>query len=155
MSHTGILDPPTHHRPPKVEQNGNVRIVTFTADAVRDVENMLARELEGRTAGPTLSHLLLDFLNVKYLNSLELGTLITLHTRMKALGGRLTLFNLSDQVYEVFTATRLQTLLGICREGTEQANGSGPTTAAGEQDGNSELVGDCGPADPDKFIYCE
>ena len=64
----------------------------------------------------TASHLLLDFTNVEYLSSVELGTLITLHKRVKAFGGRLTLFNLNAQVYEVFTVTHLQTVLGICRE---------------------------------------
>jgi hypothetical protein len=32
------------------------------------------------------------------------------------MGGGLTLFNLSPDVSEVFTVTRLQALLGICRE---------------------------------------
>src|SRR4029077_16758076 len=41
---------------------------------------------------------------------------IGLHRRMKACGGRLTLFNLNAEIYEVFTATNLQTLLGICRD---------------------------------------
>jgi hypothetical protein len=47
-----------------------------------------------------------------------LETLLMLHTRMKACGGQLTLFNLSARVYEEFTATHLQQILGICREGT-------------------------------------
>ncbi len=108
----------TVHLPPKVEQSGNVRVVTFTADAVRDVENMLARELESCTDGLAGSHLLLDFTNVERLGSVELGTLIGLHKRMQASGGRLTLFNLNAEVYEIFTASQLQTLLGICREGS-------------------------------------
>ncbi len=104
------------HAPPKVEQTGNVKIITFTGDKVRDVEDILARELKGRAEDLGACHLLLDFTHVEYLNSMELGTLITLHKRVKAVGGRLTLFNLKPQVYEVFTVTRLQTLLGICRE---------------------------------------
>src|SRR5579871_1753688 len=77
---------------------------------------MLARELEGRTERLEACHLLLDFTNVEYLNSLELGTLITLDNRLKAAGGRLTLFNLNTQIYELFTITHLQTVMGICRE---------------------------------------
>ena len=107
---------PTTHLPPKVEENGNVRIITFTGDQVRKVENVLASELQGRTEHLGTCHLLLDFTNVDYLNSVELGTLITLHKRIKASGGRLTLFNLNAQVFEVFAVARLQTLLGICRE---------------------------------------
>ena len=104
---------------PKVEQCGQVRVLTFTPDGVRDVENVLARELEGRTGWPG-GHLLLDFANVKRLGSVELGTLVGLHKRMKASGGRLTLFNLGAEVYEVFTATNLQKLLGICTEAEGQ-----------------------------------
>jgi anti-anti-sigma factor len=105
-----------NHLPPKVEKSGNVKIITFTGDEVRDVENVLAKELKGHMEDLRECHLLLDFTNVEYLSSVELGTLIALHKRMKASGGRLTLFNLNAQVYEVFTVTRLQTLLGICRE---------------------------------------
>jgi len=111
-----------NHLPPKVEKSGNVKIVTFTGDEVRDVDNVLAKELKGHTEDLTQCHLLLDFTHVEYLGSAELGTLITLHKRMKASGGRLTLFNLNAQVYEVFTVTRLQTLLGICREVAPRVN---------------------------------
>jgi anti-anti-sigma factor len=107
---------PTERLPPKVEQSGNVRIITFGADPVRDVENVIARELQDRTGGLGEGHLLLDFTNVRYITSVELGTLVRLHQEVKARGGRLTLFNLSADVYEVFTTTRLQTLIGICRE---------------------------------------
>jgi anti-anti-sigma factor len=109
--------------PPKVEQSGNVKIITFTGDKLRGFENVLADELKGRSEDLGKCHLLLDFTNVESLSSVELGTLITLHKRIKASGGRLTLFNLSADIYEVFTATRLQTLLGICRgEATESSS---------------------------------
>src|ERR1700751_5680543 len=91
------------HRPAKVEKSGNVKIITFTGDGVRDVENVLAKDLQGHMEDLTECHLLLDFTNVEYLSSVELGTLIALHKRVKASGGRLTLFNLNAQVYEVFT----------------------------------------------------
>jgi anti-anti-sigma factor len=106
----------TNHPLPKVEEGGNIRIITFTGDKDRGFENVLAAELKGRSDDSGKCHLLLDFTNVESLSSVELGTLITLHKRMKASGGRLTLFNLSADIYEVFTITRLQTLLGICRE---------------------------------------
>lgn len=101
---------------PKVERSGNITIITFVADAIRDVENVIARELEGLTAGTSERHLLLDFSHVGYLNSVELGTLITLHKKARAAGGRLTLFNLSAQVFKLFSLTRLDTFLEICRE---------------------------------------
>jgi anti-sigma B factor antagonist len=116
---------------PKMEQSGNVKIITFTGDKVRDVESVLAHELEGRTGELGDCHLLLDFTNVEYINSLELATLVTLHKRVKALGGRLTLFNLNAEVYEVFVVTRLQTLLGICRAEAPQVQDEPTHTAVG------------------------
>jgi anti-anti-sigma factor len=84
--------------------------------------NMLANELEGRTDGLSKCHLLLDSANVESLGSVEIGSLITLHKKMAASGGRLTLFNLKAEVNEVFTITKLHTLLGICRKVMEIAS---------------------------------
>jgi anti-sigma B factor antagonist len=74
---------------------------------------MIARDLEGRMDEPGGCHLLLEFTNVECIGSLESGLLVTLHKRMQASGGRLTLFNLNAHVVEVFTVARLQTLLAI------------------------------------------
>jgi anti-sigma B factor antagonist len=109
------MSAPADQLPPKVERSGNLTIITLQGGKHRDVENMIARELAAHADGLEGGHLLLDFSNVEYLGSHELGTLVALHKRMKASGGRLTLFNLSANVYEVFTITRLQTLMGICR----------------------------------------
>ena len=102
--------------PPKVEKRGGVKIITFTGGQARDVENVIATELDGLTEKLGQCHLLLDFTNVETITSVELGTLITLHKNLQATGGRLTLFNLNLQVFEVFAVTRLEGLLGICRE---------------------------------------
>jgi anti-anti-sigma factor len=100
---------------PKVEQRGDIKIITLTGEDSRDMESGIARELEPHLANLTGCHLLLDFTNIERITSVELGTLIQLHKRLAAGGGRLTLFNLRTEVYEVFTATRLHTVLGICR----------------------------------------
>src|SRR5215475_5825379 len=68
---------------PKVERSGNVKIITFTRGQARGVENVIAAELEGLTDGLGECHLLLDFTNVEYITSVELGTLIGLHKRVK------------------------------------------------------------------------
>jgi anti-anti-sigma factor len=122
---------------PKVEWSGNITIITFAAGAIRDVENVIARELEGLTAGAIARHLLLDFSHVVALNSIELGTLVTLHTQARACGGRLTLFNLSAQVFRLFSVTRLDTLLEICREDT--GTHSGPLSGAADGSHPREL----------------
>ena len=111
------MSSPRVYSAPKVEQGGNVRIITlFAAGQVGDVRDMIARQLEGRTGRLEGCHLLLDFSNIEYLGSIELGTLITLRKRLNAAGGRLTLFNLNPQVYETFETTRLHTLFEICRQ---------------------------------------
>ena len=119
---------------PKVERSGDITIITFIPDAIRDVENVIARELLGLTGVTGVRHLLLDFTNVDYLNSMELGTLVTLHKQVKEAGGRLTLFNLSTQVFELFTVTRLDTLLDICREGVFARSKVLPRDATGTPD---------------------
>lgn len=102
--------------PPKVEESGGVKIITFTAGQKRDVENVIATELEGLTDDLGECHLMLDFTNVDYITGVELGTLVELHQKMKASGGRLTLFNLNAPALDAFRVTRLENLIGICRE---------------------------------------
>jgi anti-anti-sigma factor len=138
-----------------VEQSGNVRVLTFTADAVHDGEDWIASGLEECTEDFGAGHLLLDFTNVVHLSSVELGRLVTLHKRMKASGGRLTLFNLNARVYEIVTTTQLQTLLGICREGRTNPGGSGSTTINQKKVDETEKTGTSFPGDPDKFIDSE
>ena len=105
--------------PPKIERSGNLTILTFTAHAIRDVESVIARELDALTDGTGYRHLLLDFTHVEFLNSMELSTLIILRKRVEAAGERLTLFNLRADVFRLFTITRLD---GFARERvTEEA----------------------------------
>lgn len=115
--------------PPKVERCGNITVITFTRDAIRDVENVIARELEVLPVETGVQHLLLDFANVTRLSSVELGTLVTLHKRVEAAGGCLILFNLSAPIFGLFTLTRLNTLLRICREGAVAGSGPKPRRA--------------------------
>ena len=116
MTRRGHESCPKAQTSPRWNGAGDITIITFTAGTLRDVENQIANELQGNTEGAGDRHLLLDFSNVKRLSSCELGTLITLHQRLIRSGGRLTLFNLSARVFELFSLTRLDTLLGICRE---------------------------------------
>ena len=111
------MSEPTRTTRPKVERSGNLTILTFTAHAVRDVESVIARELDALTVGTGNHHLLLDFTHVEFLNSVDLSTLIILRKRVETAGGRLTLFNLGADVFRLFTITRLDTSLEICKEG--------------------------------------
>jgi anti-anti-sigma factor len=100
---------------PKVEVSADVRVLTFIDRDGHDIEEAITRD-PTTGAGPVSGHLLLDFTNVERVSSEGLGALVGLHKRMRLGGGRLTLFNLCPQLYEVFEITRLDTLLRICRE---------------------------------------
>ncbi len=107
--------PPTSS--PRGEPKGDVKTITlFDGGEFRGAENTITRELEAHGDDLAMCHLMLDFRRVGRISSVDLGTLILLHKRLAASGGRLTLFNLRDEIYEVFTVTRLHTVLEICRE---------------------------------------
>ena len=112
-----MSSPPASICSSRVERRGKVTILTFAADTVRNVENVIARELLAGLSGCSWeNHLLLNFTHVTYLSSVELGSLVSLHKRIREAGGQLHLFNLSPQLLELFAITRLDTLLQICTE---------------------------------------
>jgi anti-anti-sigma factor len=104
------------HSKPKLERNGNIIIITFIDCRIHTAENTIAKELAVITDGVRKHHLLLDCTNITYINSDDLGTLIDWHKQMRTSGGRLTFFNVRNEVYEVFETTRLHALLEICRQ---------------------------------------
>jgi anti-sigma B factor antagonist len=55
--------------------------------------------------------LILDLKPVQYVTSTALGELVGLHRRLRAKGGQLVLVNLCPMVEEIFTLTRLHTIL--------------------------------------------
>jgi anti-sigma B factor antagonist len=62
------------------------------------------------------AHLLVDLSNVHYMSSIGLGMLIGLRHKMRAAGGRLTLRGVSDEIYDMFDATKLTRLLDVQRD---------------------------------------
>jgi anti-anti-sigma factor len=69
-------------------------------------------------------HLILDFGNVVSISSAGLGALVSLHKQVRAAGKRLTISEVSREVYEPFEITRLTRLLDIRRR---QADEQAPT----------------------------
>jgi anti-sigma B factor antagonist len=57
----------------------------------------------------------LDLSDVTFVSASGLGQLVGLHKRLQGVGGRLTLCNVDRNIYPVFEATRLTTLLDIRR----------------------------------------
>jgi anti-anti-sigma factor len=79
--------------------------------------NSLAAELAAANV-EVGGNLILDFSNIRRINSVELGTLIELHKRLEARGVRLTLIRIDSNVREVFAVTRLDSFLSINPEET-------------------------------------
>jgi anti-sigma B factor antagonist len=100
----------------KVGVSGDVMVVHFTGRKVWLDEEALDRihdQLLALADEPSESDLLLDCGNVEYLTSMALGTLISLHKKLVACGRHLIVANLSPQVHEVFTVTKLDTFLEV------------------------------------------
>ncbi len=57
--------------------------------------------------------LVVSFANVEHLSSAALGTLITIHNKVKARSGQLRLAKIDPQIYEVFVITKLNKLFNI------------------------------------------
>ena len=85
---------------------GNVFLDELEVEGMRD-------QLNGHADEPGGSRLLLEVTNVQHVSSLALGTLITLHKKLVAAGRQLSICNLSPQVLEVFTITRLDRFLDL------------------------------------------
>jgi anti-anti-sigma factor len=80
---------------------------------------------------PRQSPVHLDFGNVCHVSSAALGTLVALHRGLLAAGRRLTIYDLSPEVYEVFAVTRLDRLLDLrpAGRGGNAADGGRPASA--------------------------
>jgi carbon storage regulator len=89
---------------------GDPSRLTFSGQAG---DNPIATELRAANAGTCVRDLVLDFTNVRQINSLELGTLVELHKRLATLGACLKLIRLDANVRSVFAVTRLDTFLTI------------------------------------------
>jgi anti-anti-sigma factor len=58
-------------------------------------------------------HLALDLANISYLTSTAVEAFLALHRRLEALGGHLSLHNMTTPVAEVFAVLQLDELLDI------------------------------------------
>jgi carbon storage regulator len=94
----------------RASQNDSTTL-TFTGKTTRD--NSLAAELEATRAEFRGGNLVLDFTNVRRINSDELGTLVGLHERLRSRGACLVLIRMDANVREVFAVTRLDRFLAI------------------------------------------
>jgi anti-sigma B factor antagonist len=120
---------PAPYRPPlEVEDVGDVTVVRFGRCKVLDRQNSQAVSEQLFRLVDELGRrkLLVNFGDVEYLDSLALNVLITLNRKLRDLGGRLTLCNMSPTVYEVFATTKLNKLFTIEGETGDDDPGAEP-----------------------------
>jgi anti-sigma B factor antagonist len=101
-----------------VEDGADSAVIRFVPRSVcLDAVNaeVMAHLLSAFLDGQKLGHLVIDFDRVDFLTSEALCVLVSLHKRLVSTGGRLTLLNLRENVYEVFEVTKLTQILRVRR----------------------------------------
>ena len=95
-------------------QDGITRI-EFVDRNILDEANIqqIGEEISELIEADPRPRLLISFANVDHLSSAALGTLITIHNRVKGRAGQLRLANIDPQILEVFVITKLNTLFEI------------------------------------------
>ena len=106
----------------RVRQDGEVTQVEFVDRNILDEGfiQQIGVEIDGLIESATSPKLLLCFSNVDHLSSAALGTLITIHQKVKEKGGQLRLSDIDPQIHEVFIITKLNKLFEI-HETSEEA----------------------------------
>lgn len=106
----------------RVRKDDGVIHIEFVDRNILDEANIqqIGDEVSALIEAEDKPRLVISFSNVDHLSSAALGTLITIHNKMKAKQGRLRLANIDPQIYEVFVITKLNKLFEI-HESSEQA----------------------------------
>ena len=99
-----------------VSVEGPVTVVKFTEKHLNDTNvQQIGEELAGLADTLGKGELHLDFSEVQYLSTVVMAKLLGLHKRVTKEGGRFVLTNLAA-LYELFSVTRLDTLMEVHRE---------------------------------------
>jgi len=99
----------------RVRKEEGITLVEFVDRNILDEANIqrIGEEISEIIDGDSEPRLLISFSNVDHLSSAALGTLITIHNRLKQKGGQMRLANIDPQIYEVFMITKLNKLFDI------------------------------------------
>ena len=112
--------------------NRNMDISVSTVDNV--IVLQLQGDLIGENSGAAIIGIVSDEMNekvtacainlsdIRYMNSSGLGVLITLLTKFKNKGGKVTLINPSDQIEKLLQITRLNEVFSIAESEEEAIN---------------------------------
>lgn len=99
----------------RVRKEAGVTHVEFVDRNILDEANIqqIGEEIVSLIDAESQPKLVISFSNVDHLSSAALGTLITIHNRMKSKQGQLRLANIDPQIYDVFVITKLNKLFEI------------------------------------------
>lgn len=102
----------------RVEDVGDVCVVHFTdRNLTSDVDlQRIGEELNALVDAGGKRKLLLEYAAVERKSTAMLGIEVTLHTRLKRLGGKLVLSGISERYMEAYRITRLDTILTIVKD---------------------------------------
>jgi anti-sigma B factor antagonist len=107
----------------KFDQLGQTLVATLTVSTLSgadsgDLANLLTERIasSGDAEHPAVRHVVLDLQNVQYMDSMCIGVLVELLTRLREGGGRIALVNTAHNVEYLFKLTRLDRVFPICRD---------------------------------------
>ncbi len=98
-----------------VQDDGDVTMVQFVDRNILDESSIqqIGEELTGLVDRSPSPKILISFESVEHLTSAALGTLITVHNKVRQKDGQLRLADINPQIYEVFAITKLNKLFQI------------------------------------------
>ena len=87
-------------------------VLSIPKEGVRDAANRLSQQFASQspTHGTAVR---LDLKNVDFVGSEDLGALVMLNKKLRAVGGELSLVNVQPTVSQVLSLTRLDTILKV------------------------------------------
>ncbi len=99
----------------RVRRSDGVTRIEFVDRNILDEGNIqqIGEEITELIESEERPRLLISFANVDHLSSAALGTLITIHNKIRSMDGQLKLAEIDPQIYEVFAITKLNKLFEI------------------------------------------
>ena len=96
----------------KTQTTGAETVLSIPKEGIRDAANRLSQQFASQlpTRGTAVR---LDLKNVDFVGSEDLGALVILNKRLRAVGGELSLVNVQPTVSQVLSITRLDTILKV------------------------------------------
>ena len=101
-----------------VEKVGDIVIATMNESSLlaEGQIDSAARQLYALIDERAILRLIVDFSRVKFLSSRMLGVLVELHKKAQAIGGKVVLCGLSDELGKIFRITGLGRVVHIARD---------------------------------------